>query len=174
MRRIGVTGAALLCALAVGAPATALPLELSLTPTAAHHTRIYPRKPGPWIHGQTVGYWGKFTSLGTLGGSYRATCTWLANMTWPTNAKQDKRLSCTIVVAFQEPTPPAQNLNASGIVLQGLVTRPVGNTELFERPSVRRLVVMGGTGVYAQAYGYADLRLPWVVAVHYGLLPTPL
>jgi hypothetical protein len=174
MRRITVAGAAFLCALATAAPAAAAKLELYLTKSAAHHTQIYPRKPGPWIHGQTIGYWGKFTSPGTQGGSYRATCMWLANTQWPTNPKQDDRLSCTIVIAFEDRPPGVQNRDVSGVVLQGLVKRPIGGKQLFERPTARKLVVTGGTGTYAGAYGYADLSLEWIIVVHYGLLQVPL
>jgi hypothetical protein len=171
MRLITLAGATFFCALATAAPATATKLELYLQ-HKAHHTRVYPREPGPWIHGQTMGYWGKFTSPGTLGGSYRGTCVWLANNKWPTSPKQDNRLSCTIVIAFELQSPPAQNPEASGVVLQGLVKRPVGSKQLFEEPSVRKLVVTGGTGAYGGAYGYADLRLPWTIVVYYGLLPA--
>jgi hypothetical protein len=172
MRRAALmlAGVAFLCALATATPATALPLTLRLIKDDAHHTRIYPRTHAPWIHGQTEGYWGKFTSLGTQGGSYRATCTWLANMKWPASPKQDNRLSCTVVIAFQAGLPKVADANASGVVLQGLVKRPVGKQRLFEAPSVRRLVVTGGTGTYAGAYGYADLG-PWLIVIHYGLLP---
>ena len=96
MRRTALTvaGAALLVrACDGGDPPPLRSSTLYLTKSAAHHTQIYPRKPGPWIHGRDVGYWGKFTSPGTQGGSYRATCMWLANTQWPTNPKQDDRLS---------------------------------------------------------------------------------
>lgn len=99
---------------------------------------------------------------------------WLANTQWPTNPKQDDRLSCTIVIAFEDRPPGVQNRDVSGVVLQGLVKRPIGGKQLFERPTARKLVVTGGTGTYAGAYGYADLSLEWIIVVHYGLLQVPL
>jgi hypothetical protein len=173
MRRgaIMVAVVTLSCSLATAAPAAATTIVLSLQDTAAHRTEIYPRKNGRWIHGRTFGYWGTFTAIGTPGGSYRATCLWLANTKWPNIAKQDNRLSCTVVISFQDGPLSPLNPHASGFVLQGLVKRPVGKEHLFARPSMRQLVVTGGTGWYAGAYGYAELRLPWTIAIHYGLLP---
>jgi hypothetical protein len=63
------------------------------------------------------------------------------------------------------------NPNTSGVVLQGLVRRPASGKQLFEQTSVRKLVVSGGTGTYSGAYGYANLSLPWIIVVSYGLLP---
>jgi hypothetical protein len=193
MRRAALTvaGATLLWALATatpsarasGAPAVASiaqpsQVTLYLFPADADH---FPRHPAPWSPGRTVSYWGKFTdqspSMTTrpVIGSYRATCMWLAEPFWPSSQdhKQDKRLSCTIVLAFKAPSSPqwtpAAELDA--FVLQGLVRRPRLDNELFGTRYLRDLVVVGGTGKYKGAQGYADIKTAWKISVHYGLPP---
>ena len=110
-----------LCALATGAPAAAAKLELYLTKSRRTTHRYIRRKPGPWIHGQTIGYWGSSRTPATSREeAIEQHALWLANTQWPTNPKQDDRLSCTIVIAFEDRPPGVQNRDVSGVVLQGL------------------------------------------------------
>jgi hypothetical protein len=182
MRRtaLKVAGAALLAALAMAAAAAAAPppaLTLNLIEDEAHHVQTFPdTPPGPWTSGRTLAYWGKFTAQGAPPGSYRATCMWLANKYWPHSDehKQDKRLSCTIVIAFEAPhgapgTPPRE---PSGLVLQGLVRRPVGDGELFATGYRRQLAITGGSGDYSGVHGYASIRVDWKIVFPNGLSPA--
>jgi hypothetical protein len=192
MRRAALTvaGVALLCAPGTAAPsarAASAPVvsiaqpslvTLYLLPAETDH---FPRHPAPWTAGRTVSYWGKFTDKSPsmnprpVTGSYRATCMWLAEPFWPTSQKhkQDKRLSCTIVMAFNAasspPWTPGAELDA--FVLQGLVRRPRLDNELFGTRYLRDLVVVGGTGKYKGAQGYADIKTAWKISIHYGLPP---
>jgi hypothetical protein len=110
---------------------------------------------GPKKAGRTVGYWGKFTGVET--GSYRATCVWLADPTWPssTTHKQDNRFDCNIVLSFRG---SGGNTDGGGLVLQGLVKRPPANHVLFDYASPRQLAITGGTGDYQGAQGWADIQ----------------
>ena len=183
MRRtaLRLAGVALVAAVAIVAPslqpasartgmtlATPPDIALQVTSTKAHRVEIPPGAGGPWHAGRTLGYWGKFTRpMTSETGSYRATCTWLANKKWPNSPKQDPRFLCTVVLAFVK--PPAQDPN--GLVLQGLVRRPVGNGDLFQDGSTRPLVITGGTGIYRGAYGIATIQ-PWMISISYDLAPV--
>jgi hypothetical protein len=178
-RALRIAGAALLAALAMPAAAAAGPtgsVTLTLIENEAHHVETFPEQQvegfpdqPAWTSGRTVAYWGKFTSQNVPPGSYRATCMWLANKYWPNSEqhKQDKRLSCTIVIAFKAPAAPPHE--PSGVVLQGLVRRPVGNGELFALGYRRQLAITGGSGDYSGVRGYANIRLPWKIAFPNGL-----
>ena len=180
MRRgaLRIAGAALLTALAMPAVAAAGPasVTLNLIKGEARHVDT-PDQPPPWTSGRTLAYCGKFTSANVPPGSYRATCMWLANPYWPNSAthRQDKRLFCTIVIAFKAPAPPPAE--PSGVVLEGLVRRPIGNDEpfakeLFARGYRRQLAITGGSGDYSGARGFASIRLPWKIVFPNGLSPT--
>jgi hypothetical protein len=122
-----------------------------------------------------MAYWGKFTSQNTPPGSYRATCTWPANKHWPNSAKhkQDKRVSCSIVIAFKAPPAPPGTASPqlNGLVLQGLVRRPAVDGELFSRKSPRQVAITGGSGAYAGAHGFARITAPWRIVFPNGV-PT--
>lgn len=187
MRRtaLRVAGVALLAALTMATPSSelasgrvAMPspqpdeVDLYLKSEDAHHVP-FPKEPGPWTAGRPVAYWGRFTNspntdTSTVMGSYRATCVWLAEKHWPQSPKhkQDNRLSCTIVIGFK---PLGGQLN--GLVLQGLVKRPENDGELFQNQKgfKRELAIVGGTGMYRGAQGYADVSGDWAILVHYGL-----
>jgi hypothetical protein len=183
MRRtaLRVVGAPLLAVIAMLAPslqpasaragmtlATLPDVDLRVTSGEARKAEIPPGGGGPWHAGRTMGYWGKFTGLLTSEtGSYRATCTWLANKKWPTSPKQDPRFLCTVVLAFV--TPPGRD--PDGMVLQGLVRRPAGNGNLFEYGSARQLVITGGTGIYRGAYGVANIQQSWMISISYNVAP---
>jgi hypothetical protein len=179
-RALRVAGAALLAALAMPAAAAAGPpasVSLNLIKEEARHVETFPDQPPPWTSGRMLAYWGKFTSQSVPPGSYRATCMWLANNYWPHSDrhKQDKRLSCTIVIAFKAPAPPPAE--PSGLVLEGLVRRPVGNgqpfaQELFARGYRRQLAITGGSGDYSGVHGFANIRLPWKIVFPNGLSPA--
>jgi hypothetical protein len=181
MRRTALTvaGAVLLGTLATGA-ATADALQpsvtLNLIPNDAHHVQIFPAQTvSSWTPGRTLVYWGRFTAQGAQRGSYRATCTWLADEHWPQSHKQDRRLTCTVVIAFKAPPSPAAGppRQPSGLVLEGLVKRPKGDGELFARPGYRRqLAITGGSGAYRDARGRADISHAWVINFPDGLPPA--
>jgi hypothetical protein len=146
-------------------------VDLYLKSADAHHVPRFPNGSGSWTAGRTVAYWGRFTNspntnTSAVMGSYRATCTWLAEEYWPNSPKhkQDNRLSCTIVIGFK---PQGGRLNE--LVLQGLVKRPENDGELFEKGFKRELPVVGGTGMYRGAQGYADVSGDWAILIHYGL-----
>jgi hypothetical protein len=178
MRRtaLSVAGTALLVALAIPAAAAAGPsVTLELTKADARHIETFPDQPPPWTSDRTFAYWGKFTSQSVPPGSYRATCMWLASPYWPhsNKHKQDKRLSCTIIIAFEAPAPA----EPSGVVLEGLVRRPVGNgepyaQELFALGYRRQLAITGGFGDYSGLRGFASIRLPWRIVFPNGLSPA--
>jgi hypothetical protein len=180
MRRTArtVAGAVLFGALAIAAaPAAAQPasVTLNLIENDADHVQIFPDQPG-WIPGRTLVYWGKFTAQGAQPGSYRATCTWLADDYWPNSVehKQDRRLSCTVVIAFKAPPAPAgaSPREPSGLVLEGLVKRPTGDGELFARRGYHReLAITGGSGAYREARGRANIRHSWKIIFPDGLPP---
>jgi hypothetical protein len=181
MRRIGLTvaGCALLTALVITPAATAGPLPsvtLKLDEATARHVQTFPvNDTGVWTFGRTLVYWGKFTSDNTQPGSYRATCTWLAADHWPNSHKQDRRLSCTVVLAFKAPpsAPPAAPNEPSGLVLEGLVKRPKDDGPLFARPGYRRqLAITGGSGAYRDVRGRANIRQRWKIIFPDGLPPA--
>ena len=68
-----------------------------------------------------------------------------------------------------------QNRDVSGVVLQGLVKRPIGGKQLLRTVSTRHgsSRSQAEPATYAGAYGYADLSLEWIIVVHYGLLQVP-
>jgi hypothetical protein len=188
------TGAVLLVALAVAAPSAQAARTRAAAPNPqpgvttlylleddADHVQTFPGSPGPWTAGRTVAYWGRFTdkspaqSSRPVIGSYRATCMWLAQPYWPNSPKhkQDKRLSCTVVIAFKAgPVPPdAPRAELDGFVLQGLMRRPRNDGELFATRYLRDVAIAGGTGKYKGAQGYADIKTAWKIVIHYGLPP---
>jgi hypothetical protein len=181
MRRTALmlAAATLLGALEMPAAAPAAPpgsVTLDLIPTEARHVETFPDPPVPWTAGRTLAYWGKFTSQNVPPGSYRATCMWLANKYWPHSPKhkQDKRLSCTIVIAFKAQAPDSE---PSGVILEGFVRRPVGGDEpfakeLFARGYGRQLAITGGSGAYSGAHGYASIRSSWTIDFPNGLSPA--
>jgi hypothetical protein len=181
MRRVGPTviGGALLVALAMTAAATAGPppaVTLNLDEHAARHVQTFPvNDTGSWSPGRTLVYWGRFTSQNAQPGSYRATCTWLADEHWPNSHKQDRRLSCTVVLAFKAPpaAPGAGPNEPSGLVLEGLLKRPKHDGQLFARPGYRRqLAITGGSGAYREVRGHANIRHSWSISFPGGLPPA--
>lgn len=182
MRRVPLTviSAALVAASAMTASAAAQQppppsISLSLIPAEARHVQTFPDQPSRWVSGRTMAYWGKFTSQNTPPGSYRATCTWPANTHWPNSVKhkQDKRLSCSIFIAFKAPPAPPGSLPPAlnGLILQGLVRRPAVDGELFSRGSARQLAITGGSGAYGGAHGFARIKSPWRIVFPNGV-PT--
>jgi hypothetical protein len=183
VRRVPLTviGAALVAASAMaasGAAAAGPPppsVSLSLIPAEARHVQTFPDQPSRWVPGRTMAYWGRFTSQNTPPGSYRATCTWPANKHWPHSVrhKQDKRLSCRIVIAFKAPPAPAGNAPPAlnGLILQGLERRPLIDGELFSRGPARQLAISGGSGAYGGAHGVASIAFPWRIVFPNGV-PT--
>jgi hypothetical protein len=167
MRRIASRAAgALVLALAVSAPGTASAQQyVTFRPTDEHHAVIRAGRPGE--AGRTWGYWGKLTlpASGARWGSYRATCSWLADQAWKDHpTRRDNRCLCTVILSF-----PQDN---GSLVAQGLVRLPRGTDGLFAGASqpggTRRpepLAITGGTGLYESMRGYVDLGTPHIIAI---------
>jgi hypothetical protein len=166
MRRTAcrVAGAALLALVALAGPWSAFaaaagsPTYLYFKPDQGHRAPIKGGEPGE--AGRTWGYWGKLIGISTnpaLSGSYRATCTWLANLGWGNRPKQrDSRMLCTVLLSFQAIPAAPYTPNGGSLVAQGLVKRPPKKENLLAHPSTRKLAITGGTGPYSLARGYAD------------------
>jgi hypothetical protein len=159
-----VAGAALLASVAAAGasaqpadastPRCPLPCSLNLTP--GQEGRVAIKGGAPGTPGRMWGYWGKFTGMET--GSYRATCVWLADMSWGPGVMRDSRLLCTIVLSFRARSGGVNEPNGGGLVMEGLVRKPPGKDGLFEHPSDRQLAITGATGPYKGMWGHANLR----------------
>jgi hypothetical protein len=158
MRRAALRVAALpFAALMVAALWPSVARALVLKPAAEGYARIVPAGPGPSGPGQAVetwGYWGRLNyPAGTKWGSYRGTCFWLTDGSWP-----DDRYFCTVVLSRGRRLFTTQKPPGGSITVQGLIRRSAPSSGLFAKKSMRRLPITGGTGPYADWAGYVDLR----------------
>jgi hypothetical protein len=136
--------------------------------------------------GRVWGYWGKLTKptpadlAGHKWGSYRATCTWLADSSWSGDQnKRDNRFLCTIVLSHRH-GPGGHGLPHGGsLVAQGLVKLPKASDGLFVRAHEcssartrwlaacrpRMLAITGGTGEYEGVEGHVDLSVDGYISI---------
>jgi hypothetical protein len=186
MRRtaLGIGVAALLAFVAAPgvAPAqpllTAPPLPLTLKAKDEKHAMLAEASPGG---ARMWGYWGKLTKptfhnpAGYDWGSYRATCSWLADPTWgphPQNHYRDDRLLCTVVLSHRHGPGGKTAPHGGSLIAEGLLKMPKAADGLFVRahecssakkarllPSCgpRTLAITGGTGVFEGVLGHVDL-----------------